>query len=118
MNSSVKFFEPIVTVFPWLAGLSSMTLAFAFAVDPPAPELDDADLSFDELPHAASARDATNIASVPTRFMPSPSFCLRAARLWVSLPSAADRNRHRLPQRLLLPQSRPQACQPGRKPAR
>src|SRR2546430_2862251 len=101
MNSSVKFFDPIVTVLPWLAGLSWIGLepdggALAWLV---VPADDEEDEDFFELPQAASAKHAMNTAVVTTALLPT----FASLELLVSLPAVPGRNH---------PQPRPRARQP------
>src|SRR3954453_1691390 len=100
MNSSVKFFDPIVTVFPLLAGSELIVLPDAVVWLAPALLLDDL-VSF-ELPQAENTSAATITARVLTRFMRFPSSCLRAEELWVSLLFATGRSPHQ-PRRQQMP---------------
>ena len=61
MNSSVKFFDPIVTVLPALAGFDWIVLPLAVLVDDVAGVVLDDELLL-ELPHAVSATLATSTA--------------------------------------------------------
>jgi hypothetical protein len=71
MNSSVKFFDPIVTLLLWLAELAWIVLPLD---DDWLPlELVDDEVLLFELPQAASASVAAIAASALTRFMRVPS---------------------------------------------
>jgi hypothetical protein len=72
MNSSVKFFDPIVTVLPLLAEFDWIVLPLDDDVWLPLVLLLDELLL--ELPHAEKTSAATITARAVTRFMRFPSF--------------------------------------------
>jgi hypothetical protein len=77
MNSSVKFFEPIVTDLPLFAELDWIVPLGAAVVEDPPAELDVLVLLLLlELPQAASTTEAAITTSALTRcLMRFPSFC-------------------------------------------
>src|SRR5215218_9479325 len=118
MNSSVKFFDPMMTFLPSFAGFDSMTFESAVLVDVSLAAGVDVVLSSSSEPQAESASEATITTSALIRFMRFPSFDLRAVGLWVSLPSAAGRSHRPRRLRALLRRLPRQVVRHRRRPAR
>src|SRR5204863_4065031 len=114
MNSSVKFFDPIVTVLLALAGFDWIVLPLGapVVVDDVAAVLDDELLL--ELPHAARATLATSTAAATAALLTMSA----SSKPVGSRRVAGARSPSRRPRQAPRPRSTPRSCRRHRTPVR